>query len=401
MSDDKKKPKIPPPDDYSKTTPNIDFDDDSDWTPSDNVKDAPDDDWGKTVINYNVHEEHDEKLSFGEQQHPSPQAKEVEWGMTQTNLNEGDEFGDGFTPVEEDADGKTVPYFRLPEVDQKKYQNIPPTPTEQAEKAEKENKGGIPLWFWASFAIMLFLAFSIIVSALVWFFFIRSSGMEVVITGAKPGTRFLVDNGSWGIGSTGNKFILANLKPGPRTIQVVNPKYDCTPNPFTVNGVPGQTIPKTVLCRLKASDNKCANSTDVAERAKCAENALDNLGNPPDLDALLDALNLLIINFQTGSSNIPQDKQRILKKAAEKINQLPERVVIEVGGHTDNVGTDQNNQGLSERRGKAVRDALVGFGVRESALTTKGYGEKQPIADNSTEQGRFKNRRIQYTAVKR
>ncbi|HEX8737035.1 MAG TPA: OmpA family protein, partial [Pyrinomonadaceae bacterium] len=74
-------------------------------------------------------------------------------------------------------------------------------------------------------------------------------------------------------------------------------------------------------------------------------------------------------------------------------------VVIEVGGHTDNRGQPADNQKLSENRANAVKDALIKFGVNQDILQMKGYGATKPKSSNDTEDGRFQNRRIEYTAL--
>ncbi len=83
------------------------------------------------------------------------------------------------------------------------------------------------------------------------------------------------------------------------------------------------------------------------------------------------------------------------------MKKLPPTVQVEVGGHTDNVGTDESNQILSDNRAKAVREALIKFGIKPEMLTEKGYGSKKPKAPNDNENGKFQNRRIEYTAVKK
>jgi len=75
--------------------------------------------------------------------------------------------------------------------------------------------------------------------------------------------------------------------------------------------------------------------------------------------------------------------------------------VVEVGGHTDNVGENAPNQVLSDNRAKAVKAALLTYGVKPEMLTEKGYGEEKPKATNDNEDGKFQNRRIEYTAVKK
>jgi outer membrane protein OmpA-like peptidoglycan-associated protein len=71
----------------------------------------------------------------------------------------------------------------------------------------------------------------------------------------------------------------------------------------------------------------------------------------------------------------------------------------EIGGHTDNIGNEADNQKLSEERAKAVRDYLIKNGIAPSRLIAKGYGSSHPVADNDTEEGRQKNRRTEVTIL--
>jgi outer membrane protein OmpA-like peptidoglycan-associated protein len=68
---------------------------------------------------------------------------------------------------------------------------------------------------------------------------------------------------------------------------------------------------------------------------------------------------------------------------------------LEVEGHTDNVGSDDYNQRLSEQRGEAVRDFLTSQGMSSSSITTRGLGEGQPVASNDSAAGRQQNRRVE------
>jgi OOP family OmpA-OmpF porin len=112
------------------------------------------------------------------------------------------------------------------------------------------------------------------------------------------------------------------------------------------------------------------------------------------------ALNLSIINFTTGSAEIPGASTALLREAAAKIRQLPAGTVIEVGGHTDNTGDAAANVALSQQRAEAVRNALIQAGVDPSMLVAKGYGGAAPVSSNDTADGRFRNRRIEYRVVK-
>ena len=82
-----------------------------------------------------------------------------------------------------------------------------------------------------------------------------------------------------------------------------------------------------------------------------------------------------------------------IDRLAQLLSVYPERSV-RVEGHTDSVGDDATNQELSERRAAAVRDALLARGVDAARIEAVGYGATHPIADNRTESGRQKNRRI-------
>ena len=68
---------------------------------------------------------------------------------------------------------------------------------------------------------------------------------------------------------------------------------------------------------------------------------------------------------------------------------------VNIDGHTDNVGKDEMNQTLSDNRAAAVKVYFVSKGIDESRLTSTGYGESKPLADNKTAAGRAKNRRVE------
>ncbi len=102
----------------------------------------------------------------------------------------------------------------------------------------------------------------------------------------------------------------------------------------------------------------------------------------------------LYVNFDTGKATIKPDSDKTLDDAAAALK-AASGLKIEVGGHTDNVGTPQSNEKLSADRAQAVMAALVKRGVAASRLTAKGYGQSSPIADNRSEDGRAKNRRVE------
>jgi outer membrane protein OmpA-like peptidoglycan-associated protein/uncharacterized protein YidB (DUF937 family) len=129
------------------------------------------------------------------------------------------------------------------------------------------------------------------------------------------------------------------------------------------------------------------------------EEALKNLESAKSVEEVVKALNVSIINFASGKSDIPKDAQTILQKAADVLKAQPEGTVIEVGGYTDNKGNAEGNKKLSQARADSVRKYLIGLGVKEGMLKAMGYGDANPVGDNNTEDGRFKNRRIEYKVV--
>jgi outer membrane protein OmpA-like peptidoglycan-associated protein len=109
-------------------------------------------------------------------------------------------------------------------------------------------------------------------------------------------------------------------------------------------------------------------------------------------------MNMQIINFASGSAQIPAINQTVLKKAAVLLKGKTD--VFEIAGHADNIGNEANNLTLSETRAKAVRAFLVKQQVPANNITAKGYGSAVPVASNDTETGRLKNRRIEYKLSK-
>jgi OOP family OmpA-OmpF porin len=106
----------------------------------------------------------------------------------------------------------------------------------------------------------------------------------------------------------------------------------------------------------------------------------------------------LYINFDTNKANIRKVDLPELQKAIDFVKTYP-NTKIQVVGHTDSRGTDAYNQKLSQRRADAVKKYLLNSGhVKANMTTAEGRGEAEPIADNKTKEGRFKNRRVEILA---
>jgi OmpA-OmpF porin, OOP family len=102
----------------------------------------------------------------------------------------------------------------------------------------------------------------------------------------------------------------------------------------------------------------------------------------------------LYINFDTGKATIKPDSSKTLDDAAAALK-AASNLKVEVGGHTDNVGAAQANEKLSGDRAQAVMAALVKRGVAADRMKAKGFGQSAPVADNRSEEGRAKNRRVE------
>ncbi len=110
-----------------------------------------------------------------------------------------------------------------------------------------------------------------------------------------------------------------------------------------------------------------------------------------------DALTLYI-NFETGKSAIKSESQSIVDELYQMLEENPS-LKISVEGHTDNVGSKESNQSLSEQRAASLKTALVNNGIGSDRIETAGFGAEQPIADNSTEDGKAKNRRVEIKKI--
>lgn len=102
---------------------------------------------------------------------------------------------------------------------------------------------------------------------------------------------------------------------------------------------------------------------------------------------------ILHLHFAFDSSVIPVSDYPEVEKLARVMKENPPAKAIIVG-HTDHTGSDAYNQKLSERRSKALGDKLIANGIETNRIVTSGRGEKEPIATNSTREGRAQNRRI-------
>jgi OOP family OmpA-OmpF porin len=109
-------------------------------------------------------------------------------------------------------------------------------------------------------------------------------------------------------------------------------------------------------------------------------------------------LALRTIRFRLGSADLTEAGKRVLDDLATRLQQAP-KLKLEVGAHTDSIGTPSYNLDLSNRRADAVVQYLVSKGIATDRLIPRGYGASRPVADNATDEGRAKNRRIEFHLI--
>jgi OOP family OmpA-OmpF porin len=106
------------------------------------------------------------------------------------------------------------------------------------------------------------------------------------------------------------------------------------------------------------------------------------------------------VMFEVNKAVIQEQSFELLNDVAAVIKENPHIKEIRIEGHTDADGSDSYNKDLSQKRADSVKTYLVEAGVDEAILDAVGYGEEKPIADNDTEAGKEKNRRVEFNIVK-
>lgn len=158
---------------------------------------------------------------------------------------------------------------------------------------------------------------------------------------------------------------------------------------------------QAVLIKARERDvQKSSDQADDARRQATASQArVDSLETElADLKLKKTERGLVLtlgdVMFDTGQSTLKPGAYATLDRLATALRQQSERKVL-IEGHTDNVGSSENNQGLSERRAQSVERGLMQRGVERSQITSLGKGEDFPIAGNETAAGRQSNRRVE------
>ena len=141
------------------------------------------------------------------------------------------------------------------------------------------------------------------------------------------------------------------------------------------------------------ADKGCSGADDNDETDACRAPAP---GEPVSLKgcATGDVIVLRGVNFDFDKSSLTRNARTLLDDVAAELAAYPD-IRVEIGGHTDAKGTDEYNLALSKRRAESVRQYLIGKEVAPERMTSAGYGESQPVADNESDEGRELNRRVE------
>ena len=173
-------------------------------------------------------------------------------------------------------------------------------------------------------------------------------------------------------------------------------------NTITVNAADSAALTKLVADLQAAApamtvtaEGPLNEQTEIADSLTASEAAMDNLGQNPDPRDVARALSLQVVNFEIDKAVIPEANKALLDRAVKLMEQVPNMKLMIIG-HTDKTADAAYNMKLSEERAQAMKEYLVAQGADPSKLMTKGMGETDPIADNTTDQGRFRNRRIEF-----
>ena len=137
----------------------------------------------------------------------------------------------------------------------------------------------------------------------------------------------------------------------------------------------------------------------VSENIMLAQPVDDSIALQTELDNLVDEVRDSVV-FASGDSELTESAMQTLDKVAEHINKYSE-LLVEIEGHTDNVGRAKVNEQLSQSRANAVRNYLAQSAGDGSRLIAVGYGHRRPLEDNDTAEGRQANRRVHFTVLQR
>ncbi len=223
--------------------------------------------------------------------------------------------------------------------------------------------------------------------------FLQNFGPEKPVEVAPPPPPVVLDRDNDGVADADDKCPdtpgLASLQGCPdKDGDGIADADDKCPDVAGIAKYQGCPIPDTDGDGINDEEDKCPTKPGVAENAGC----------PVIAKEVIEKINFAAKNvfFNSGSYKLMPKSFKSLNNVVA-ILKADESLFLDIDGHTDASGADDKNQVLSENRAKAVKDYLVSKGIADSRLTSTGYGETKPVADNATAAGRAKNRRTEMT----
>ena len=196
-------------------------------------------------------------------------------------------------------------------------------------------------------------------------------GLSACVTDPNTGERKISRTAIGGVGGAAAGYLLGGLI-GGKTARIVG---------AGIGGVAGGVVGYQLDQQIRELEEATAGSgVDVTETD----------------DGFL--VNLPDVTFATGSTTITPSFQATLNEVAESLTKYPNSL-IDVYGHTDSTGSESFNQDLSERRAQTVSNYITSRGVNSARIRWQGFGETMPVADNSSEEGRRLNRRVEIKII--
>ena len=157
--------------------------------------------------------------------------------------------------------------------------------------------------------------------------------------------------------------------------------------------VPNMVAPVRIMIENRHSD-RTPTQRDLITNIRIAKGAV------PLYDRMMSDGKFITygITFDVGKSTIKPESMGEINRIVTLMKENPD-LKFSVEGHTDSTGNEASNQTLSEARSKAIVDKLIELGIATDRLTASGKGQSSPIADNGTDEGRAKNRRVEFVKL--
>lgn len=213
-------------------------------------------------------------------------------------------------------------------------------------------------------------------------------GSQAVYTGARVDTDLPA---GWSTRVLAGIEALAALSNGAVTV---------TPDRVSVSGDTGNTEARARIAGLLSEKLGEAEEFDIDVVYREKLDPLLAIPTPEQCEAqIVEIIGVRKISFEPGSATLDESAKDILDELAELL-QLCGDIPLEIQGHTDSQGREIMNQNLSQERAQSVLNALRERRVLTASYTARGYGEDNPIADNSSEAGREANRRIEFRLIR-